>query len=83
MLFDQKPASERVLAHPPLRPIRMMVDEAWKSLKGCKSIPPERLLPRVAAANVLHDPRRTNADGVTLLFHRFVGLSAPGPITAQ
>jgi hypothetical protein len=43
-----------------------MVDEAWKSIeaalrrcmaKTAASIPPERLLPRVAAENVLHDPR--------------------------
>jgi hypothetical protein len=84
-LFDQRPESEQVPAHHLLRPIRLMVDEAWKSLDSRfegmygedarKSIPPKRLLPRVAAANVLHDPQRANADGGTRL-------SAKGPSPA-
>ena len=60
-------SDERVPAKHPLRPIRTMVDEALREMSGRfdeiypedgrRSIPPERLLRALAAADALLDPQ--------------------------
>ena len=66
-LFSYGSLEERVPSEHPLRPIRMMVDEALKALDGRfeeiygedgrQSIPPERLLRGTAAADALYGPQ--------------------------
>jgi len=88
-LFSYGSLEERVPADHPLRPIRVMVDEALKALDerfdeiydadGRKSIPPERLL-RALLIQLLYSVRseRMLMEQLeyNLLFRWFVGLSA-------
>ncbi len=88
-LFSYGSLEERVPASHPLRPIRIMVDEALKQLDtrfekiytadGRKSIPPERLL-RALLLQMLYSVRseRMLMEQLeyNLLFRWFVGLSA-------
>ena len=92
-LFSYGSLEERVPADHPLRPIRLMVDEALKSLssrfdeiygeEGRKSIPPERLL-RALLLQMLYSVRseRMLMEQLeyNLLFRWFVGLSANEPV---
>jgi len=87
-MFSYLSAEERVPAKHPLRPIRLMVDEALKSLSpafsrlysafGRPSIPPEKLL-RALLLQVLYTVRseRMLMEQLeyNLLFRWFVGLS--------
>jgi transposase len=92
-LFSYGSLDERVRADHPLRPIRLMVDEALKNLssrfdeiygeEGRKSIPPERLL-RALLLQMLYSVRseRMLMEQLeyNLLFRWFVGLSANEPV---
>jgi transposase len=92
-LFSYGSLEERVPADHPLRPIRLMVDEALGSLSsrfdeiygedGRKSIPPERLL-RALLLQMLYSVRseRMLMEQLeyNLLFRWFVGLSANEPV---
>jgi transposase len=92
-LFSYGSLEERVPADHPLRPIRLMVDEALQSLSkrfdeiygedGRKSIPPERLL-RALLLQMLYSVRseRMLMEQLeyNLLFRWFVGLSANEPV---
>jgi transposase len=92
-LFSYGSLEERVPANHPLRPIRMMVDEALKALNGRfdeiygedgrKSIPPERLF-RALLLQMLYTIRseRMLMEQLeyNLLFRWFVGLSANEPV---
>ena len=91
-LFSYGSLEERVPADHPLRPIRMMVDEALQALDGRfdeiydgdgrKSIPPERLLR--ALLQMLYSVRseRMLMEQLeyNLLFRWFVGLSTNEPV---
>lgn len=92
-LFSYGSLEERVPADHPLRPIRIMVDEALKDLDGRfneiydadgrKSIPPERLL-RALLLQMFYTVRseRMLMEQLeyNLLFRWFVGLSANEPV---
>jgi len=92
-LFSYGSLEERVPAEHPLRPIRVMVDEALKEMDGRfeeiygadgrKSIPPERLL-RALLLQMLYSVRseRMLMEQLeyNLLFRWFVGLSANEPV---
>lgn len=92
-LFSYGSLEERVPAEHPLRPIRVMVDEALKSLDGRfeeiygedgrRSIPPERLL-RALLLQMFYTIRseRMLMEQLeyNLLFRWFVGLSANEPV---
>jgi transposase len=92
-LFSYGSLEERVPADHPLRPIRVMVDEALKALssrfdeiyneEGRKSIPPERLL-RALLLQMLYSvsSERMLMEQLeyNLLFRWFVGLSANEPV---
>jgi transposase len=92
-LFSYGSLEERVPADHPLRPIRVMVDEALKLLDGRfdeiygedgrRSIPPERLL-RALLVQLLYSVRseRMLMEQLeyNLLFRWFVGLSANEPV---
>ena len=92
-LFSYGSLEQRVPANHPLRPIRIMVDEALKALDGRfdeiygedgrKSIPPERLL-RALLLQMLYSIRseRMLMEQLeyNLLFRWFVGLSANEPV---
>lgn len=92
-LFSYGSLEDRVPAAHPLRPIRLMVDEALKSLSarfdeiydedGRTSIPPERLL-RALLLQMLYSVRseRMMMEQLqyNLLFRWFVGLSADEPV---
>ena len=92
-LFSYGSLEERVPADHPLRPIRIMVDQALKALDsrfdeiygedGRKSIPPERLL-RALLLQMLYTVRseRMLMEQLeyNLLFRWFVGLSANEPV---
>ena len=92
-LFSYGSLEERVPVDHPLRPIRIMVDEALKTLDsrfdeiygedGRKSIPPERLL-RALLLQMLYTIRseRMLMEQLeyNLLFRWFVGLSANEPV---
>jgi transposase len=92
-LFSYGSMEERVPASHPLRPIRVMVDEALQALDGRfneiydedgrKSIPPERLL-RALLLQMLYSVRseRMLMEQLeyNLLFRWFVGLSANEPV---
>jgi transposase len=92
-LFSYGSLEERVPAEHPLRPIRLMVDEALKEMSkrfdevygedGRKSIPPERLL-RALLLQMLYSVRseRMLIEQLeyNLLFRWFVGLSANEPV---
>jgi transposase len=92
-LFSYGSLEERVPANHPLRPIRIMVDEALKALNGRfdkiydedgrRSIPPERLL-RALLLQMLYTVRseRMLMEQLeyNLLFRWFVGLSANEPV---
>lgn len=92
-LFSYGSLEERVPPSHPLRPIRLMVDEALKALDGRfeeiydadgrKSIPPERLL-RALLLQMLYSVRseRMLMEQLeyNLLFRWFVGLSANEPV---
>ncbi len=92
-LFSYGSLEERVPANHPLRPIRLMVDEALKALDGRfeeiydgdgrKSIPPERLL-RALLLQMLYSVRseRMLMEQLeyNLLYRWFVGLSANEPV---
>jgi transposase len=92
-LFSYGSLEERVPANHPLRPIRIMVDEALKALDGRfdeiygedgrRSIPPERLL-RALLLQMLYTIRseRMLMEQLeyNLLFRWFVGLSANEPV---
>lgn len=92
-LFSYGSLEERVPADHPLRPIRVMVDEALKEMdgrfeeiydaEGRKSIPPERLL-RALLVQMLYSVRSERLLmeqlAYNLLFRWFVGLSASEPV---
>jgi transposase len=92
-LFSYGSVEERVPAGHPLRPIRVMVDEALKEMDGRfdeiygedgrRSIPPERLL-RALLLQMLYSVRseRMLMEQLeyNLLFRWFVGLSANEPV---
>ena len=92
-LFSYGSLEERVPASHPLRPIRMMVDEALEEMngrfdeiygeEGRRSIPPERLL-RALLLQMLYSVRseRMLMEQLeyNLLFRWFVGLSANEPV---
>jgi transposase len=92
-LFSYGSLEQRVPADHPLRPIRVMVDEALKEMsarfddiygeEGRKSIPPERLL-RALLLQMLYTVRseRMLMEQLeyNLLFRWFVGLSANEPV---
>ena len=92
-LFSYGSMEERVPADHPLRPIRLMVDQALKEMSGRfdeiygedgrKSIPPERLL-RALLLQMLYSVRseRMLMEQLryNLLFRWFVGLSADEPV---
>jgi transposase len=92
-LFSYGSLDERVPSDHPLRPIRLMVDEALRGLSGRfdeiygedgrKSIPPERLL-RALLLQMLYSVRseRMLMEQLeyNLLFRWFVGLSANEPV---
>jgi transposase len=92
-LFSYGSLEERVPANHPLRPIRLMVDEALKGMSkrfdeiygedGRKSIPPERLL-RALLLQMLYSVRSERMlmeqMEYNLLFRWFVGLSANEPV---
>lgn len=92
-LFSYGSLEERVPADHPLRPIRIMVDEALRDLShrfdeiygedGRKSIPPERLL-RALLLQMLYTVRseRMLMEQLeyNLLFRWFVGMSANEPV---
>jgi len=92
-LFSYGSLEERVPAGHPLRPIRLMVDEALKTMssrfdeiypeEGRKSIPPERLL-RALLLQMLYSVRSERMlmeqMEYNLLFRWFVGLSANEPV---
>jgi transposase len=92
-LFSYGSLEQRVPADHPLRPIRVMVDEALKEMsarfdeiygdEGRKSIPPERLL-RALLLQMLYTVRseRLLMEQLqyNLLFRWFVGLSANEPV---
>lgn len=92
-LFSYGSLEERVPTDHPLRPIRVMVDEALKGLDGRfdaiygedgrRSIPPERLL-RALLLQLLYSVRseRMLMEQLeyNLLFRWFVGLSANEPV---
>src|ERR1700710_1246492 len=92
-LFSYGSLEERVPEKHPLRPIRMMVDEAlWEMSSrfeeiypedGRRSIPPERLL-RALLLQLLYSVRseRMLMEQLeyNLLFRWFVGLSASDPV---
>jgi transposase len=92
-LFSYGSLEERVPASHPLRPIRMMVDEALKLMSGRfdeiypedgrRSIPPERLL-RALLLQMLYSVRSERMlmeqMEYNLLFRWFVGLSANEPV---
>jgi transposase len=92
-LFSYGTLEERVPADHPLRPIRLMVDEALKALSGRfdaiygedgrRSIPPERLL-RALLVQLLYSVRseRMLMEQLeyNLLFRWFVGMSANEPV---
>ena len=92
-LFSYGSLEERVPADHPLRPIRLMVDEALKEMsgrfdeiygdEGRKSVPPERLL-RALLLQMLYSVRseRMLMEQLeyNLLFRWFVGLSANEPV---
>ena len=92
-LFSYGSLEERVPSDHPLRPIRLMVDEALKDLngrfdaiygeEGRKSIPPERLL-RALLLQMLYSVRseRMLMEQLeyNLLFRWFVGMSANEPV---
>lgn len=92
-LFSYGSLEERVPEKHPLRPIRLMVDEALKSLytrfdeiydeDGRKSIPPERLL-RALLLQMLYSIRseRMMMEQLqyNLLFRWFVGLNVDEPV---
>jgi transposase len=92
-LFSYGSLEERVPAGHPLRPIRVMVDEALKEMDGRfeeiygvdgrRSIPPERLL-RALLLQMLYSVRseRMLMEQLeyNLLFRWFVGLSANEPV---
>jgi transposase len=92
-LFSYGSLEQRVPADHPLRPIRVMVDEALKEMsarfdeiygdEGRKSIPPERLL-RALLLQMLYTVRseRLLIEQLQykMLFRWFVGLSANEPV---
>jgi transposase len=92
-LFSYGSLEDKVPADHPLRPIRMMVDEALKDMsgrfdeiygeEGRKSIPPERLL-RALLIQMLYTVRseRMLMEQLqyNLLFRWFVGLSTSEPV---
>ena len=92
-LFSYGSLEDRVPANHPLRPMRLMVDEALKGMDkrfseiygedGRKSIPPERLL-RALLVQMLYSVRseRMLIEQLeyNLLFRWFVGLSADEPV---
>jgi len=92
-LFSYGSLEQRVPANHPLRPIRVMVEEALKGLskrfdemygeEGRKSIPPERLL-RALLLQLLYSIRSERMlmeqMEYNLLFRWFVGLTANEPV---
>ena len=92
-LFSYGSMEERIPADHPLRPIRLMVDQALKEMSGRfdeiygedgrKSIPPERLL-RALLLQMLYSVRseRMLIEQLryNLLFRWFVGLSPDEPV---
>src|SRR6516164_6341291 len=92
-LFSYGSMEDRIPADHPLRPIRMMVDQALKEMSGRfdemygedgrRSIPPERLL-RALLLQMLYSIRseRMLMEQLeyNLLFRWFVGLSANEPV---
>jgi len=92
-LFSYGSLETRVPSDHPLRPIRTMVDEAWREMsgrfdaiygdEGRPSIPPERLL-RALLVQLLYSVRseRLLMEQLeyNLLFRWFVGLSANEPV---
>jgi transposase len=92
-LFSYGSLEERIPASHPLRPIRIMVDEALKQMnqrfdaiygdEGRRSIPPERLL-RALLLQILYSVRSERMlmeqMEYNLLFRWFVGLSVNEPV---
>ena len=90
-MFSYITPAQRVPKDHPLRPIRDLVDAALKDLSpvfqrlysriGRPSIPPERLIRALGAADAVHDPQRAAADGAAQLQHPLSLVRGPGTWT--